>query len=318
VHHDIQRATYTVSLSEGNSKVLTLVRAVANVRVTAPSRAGAIVTQRFAGKVAVVTGASSGIGEAIAIRLSQEGARMVLLAAPADAEPLESVRAALPGPALALAEDVSVEATAGTAVQLAVDSFGGVDLLASNAGVAYYGDAVDAPVEEFDHTMRVNVRGMFLMVREVARHLRAARRPGRIVCTASTSAVLGEEFQVSYNASKGAVAQLARGFAVDLAADGIAVNAVAPGWVATRATLDFMSDLAEWSRHRARIPLDRPAEPREIAAVVAFLLSEDASYMTGSLVLADGGVTAGLRHSDWRAELNPDPRPRARPATEHP
>jgi NAD(P)-dependent dehydrogenase (short-subunit alcohol dehydrogenase family) len=106
---------------------------------------------------------------------------------------------------------------------------------------------------------------------------------------------------VTYNISKGAVAELVRSLAVDLAPFGVAVNGVAPGWVATPATVDVLPDPAQWSKHRSRIPLDRPAEPSEIAAVVAFLLSDDASYMTGSIVVADGGLTAGYRYTDWEA-----------------
>ena len=126
-----------------------------------------------------------------------------------------------------------------------------------------------------------------------------------MVLTASSASLMGEEGQVIYNTSKGAVMALARSLAVDLAPHGIRVNAVAPGWVNTRATSHEVNDVAMWSKHRARIPMDRPGEPAELAAVVAFLLSEDASYMTGSVVLCDGGATAGFRASDWEAVPKP-------------
>jgi NAD(P)-dependent dehydrogenase (short-subunit alcohol dehydrogenase family) len=168
---------------------------------------------------------------------------------------------------------------------------------------------LDSPLEHFDHTMRVNVRGMYLMTITAARHM-AAHGGGAIVCTASTASIAGEELQATYNASKGAVAQLARSLAVDLAPNGIRVNAVAPGWVRTPPTEDLLRDSSQWSKHRSRIPLDRPAEPHEIAAVVRFLLSDEASYVTGSLVVADGGLTAGYRFTDWEAVPVPeDPRP---------
>ena len=135
---------------------------------------------------------------------------------------------------------------------------------------------------------------------------------GSMVCTASTASFAGEEHQVSYNASKGAVAQLARSFAVDLAPFAIRVNAVAPGWVRTPITDDIVTDPRQWSKHRSRIPLDRPADPEEIAAVAAFLLSDDASYVTGSVVTADGGLTAGYRFSRWEAEAVPTEAPATR------
>jgi NAD(P)-dependent dehydrogenase (short-subunit alcohol dehydrogenase family) len=247
---------------------------------------------------AIVTGASQGIGLEIARALAGDGMGLCLVAAPADEKRLREAAAELE--AVSLAADVGESETAKRAVELTLERYGRLDRLASNAGIAYFEQILDAPLAHFDHTMHVNVRGMYLMTTAVARHM-AAHGGGSIVCTASTASIAGEELQAIYNASKGAVAQLARSLAVDLARYGIRVNAVAPGWTRTQPVEEIVADDAVWSKHRSRIPLDRPAEPGEIAAVVRFLLSDEASYVTGSLVVADGGLTAGYRFSDWDA-----------------
>ena len=207
----------------------------------------------------IVTGASSGIGLAIAELLAADGVGLCLVASPDDREQLEEIAVRLG--AVAFAGDVGEPETAERAVALTLERYGRLDRLASNAGIAYFEHALDAPLEHFDHTMHVNVRGMYLITIAAARHM-AAHGGGSIVCTASTASFLGEELQASYNASKGAVSQLARSLAVDLAPHGIRVNAVAPGWVRTRVTEELLDDEATWAKYRTRIPLDRPAEPR--------------------------------------------------------
>jgi NAD(P)-dependent dehydrogenase (short-subunit alcohol dehydrogenase family) len=265
------------------------------------------VANDFSGKSVIVTGASSGIGRAISERLASDGADLCLVAAPQDEHQLEEVARGLEAAGtqvVSLAADVGAPATATRAVEATLDRFGRLDCLANNAGIAYFEEVFEAPLQHLDHTFHVNVRGMYLMAIESARAL--AQRGGTIACTASTASFAGEEHQVTYNVSKGAVAELIRSLAVDLAPYGIRVNGVAPGWVRTPATAEIVTDAAQWSKHRSRIPLDRPAEPSEIAAVYAFLLGEESSYMTGSLVVCDGGLTAGYRYSGWEAVSQPE------------
>jgi NAD(P)-dependent dehydrogenase (short-subunit alcohol dehydrogenase family) len=261
---------------------------------------------RFQGKVAVVSGASSGIGLAVAERLGAEGARLVIVGAPADeADVLQAVESlrARDVETEGLAADIADEGAARNVIELARSRFGRLDVLVNNAGVAYYEEFLETPLEHLDRTLAVNVRGTFVMSLEAA----AAMGSGSaIVNTASTASIAGEEFQVTYNASKGAVASLTRSLAVDLAPRGIRVNAVAPGWVETRSTRRVIADPEQWSKHRSRIPLDRAASTAEIAAVHAFLASDDAAYVNGAVVVVDGGLTAGHRYSNWRA-LPPPP-----------
>jgi 3-oxoacyl-[acyl-carrier protein] reductase len=261
---------------------------------------------RFQGKVAVVSGASSGIGLAVAERLGAEGAQLVIVGAPADEADLlqavESLRAR-DVETEGLAADIADEDAARKVIELARSRFGRLDVLVNNAGVAYYEEFLETPLEHLDRTLAVNVRGTFVMSLEAAASMGSG---SAIVNTASTASIAGEEFQVTYNASKGAVASLTRSLAVDLAPRGIRVNAVAPGWVETRSTRRVLDDPEQWSKHRSRIPLDRAASTAEIAAVHAFLASDDAAYVNGAVVVVDGGLTAGHRYSNWRA-LPPPP-----------
>lgn len=259
---------------------------------------------RFAGRAALVTGASTGIGRATALRLARDGANLCVVAMDDDADDLHAVaeEARTAGvDAFALVGDVAEQDTARTAVGQVLERFGRLDLLACIAGIAHFEPALDAPIEHLDREWEVNVRGHYLFATEAARAMRTGPAGAAIVCTASTASWMGEEYQVTYNVTKGAVASLARSLGVDLAPFGIRVNAVAPGFVRARTTAFMLDDPASWAKSRARIAMDRMAEPEEIANVMTFLLSDEASYMTGSLVVVDGGMTAGFRNSDWEA-----------------
>ena len=240
----------------------------------------------LAGKAAIVTGAAGGLGAASALRLSREGCRVAVV--DLDGDGARKVAESLPGESIAITADVSVEEDVQRYLDEATHSFGRIDLHHLNAGIpGSVGAFPDLDAAEFDRVMAVNVRSVFLGLRGAFRGYRSAKSTGSVVITASIASLRGSADLIAYQASKHAVLGLLRGAAMYGGPLGIRVNAVAPGIVPT--ALFSPSGRDDMIRRAASAPLRRAGTPDEIASVAAFLLSDEAAYMTGEVVSVDGG-----------------------------
>lgn len=245
------------------------------------------------GRSAVVTGAARGIGYAVAEKLLREGARVVISDIDTEAGHRAEEDLANLGRVQFVKADVARKLDVHNLVAVAVEAFGDIDVLVNNAGIVHAADFLSLREEDFDRVLSVNLKGAFLAGQAAARFMvdkvMAGGAAGSIVNISSVNAVLAIPDQVPYAVSKGGLAQLTRVMALALAPHGIRVNAVGPGSIATDMLDAVVTDPAARAKVMSRTPLGRVGEPSEIAAIVAFLASDAASYVTGQTIYADGG-----------------------------
>ena len=245
--------------------------------------------QSFENKVVVITGAASGIGAATARRFAQEGASVVVVDCQRDK--LNKVMAELPPDRTMQHEaDVSSSASVNSMMQAVIDRFGKLDVIVNNAGVFGGGDPEDIDDEQWRKVITTDLDGVFYCCRAAIPHLKKTK--GCIVNTASVSGLGGDWGMSPYNAAKGGVVNLTRALALDLGPAGVRVNAVCPTITRTDMTTSMLGNDAVMAKFKERIPLGRHCEPEEVAGVIRFLASDDASFVTGSNFVVDGGVSA--------------------------
>ena len=252
---------------------------------------------RLAGKVAIVTGAGTGIGQGVAQRLGAEGAKVIVdyVGTPEGAEQTQRSIQAEGGEAEIVLADITSDSDIRKLVDTAWARFGSADILVNNAGVEHKSNFWDTEEAEFDQVMAINLRGPFFLAQEFVRRLRSAQRPGRIINISSVHEDMAFPGFTTYCCSKGGMRMMMRNLAVELGPLGITINNVAPGATQTPINKSLLEDKPKLDALLKNIPLGRLGTPQDVGGVIAFLASEDASYITGATYVVDGGLMRNYR-----------------------
>jgi len=250
-----------------------------------------VIDLQLEGKVAIVTGASRGLGRAAAVALAGQGAKVLAVAR--SAGELESLEAEYSGDIAAAPCDMQDRSAVAALPQIAIGRFGRLDIVVNNAGIAPAGDFLDQKDKEWDRVLAVNVTAPAVLARAAGPHM-IARGSGKIINIASTSGILGKAWLVSYSSSKGALIQFTKALSAEWASKGVQVNAIAPGAFETDAQKAVLESPEILQRRLRKIPVRRMGEVDEMGPLVCYLASESSNFVTGSIFVIDGGESCKL------------------------
>jgi glucose 1-dehydrogenase len=248
---------------------------------------------KLSGKVALVTGSSQGIGQAIAIRLAQEGADVVVNyhSHPEEAEAVKASIESLGRRSVAVGADLSSVDGTGKLISDGVAALGQIDILVNNAGVEKNASFWEVAEHDYDLVLNTNLKGPFFVTQAFVRHLQGRKAPGKIINVSSVHEDLPFPHFTAYCMSKGGLKMMTRNLSIELAPFGITINNIAPGAIETPINTALLHDPAKLNALLANIPLNRLGQPADVSSAVAFLASSDADYITGTTLVIDGGLT---------------------------
>jgi glucose 1-dehydrogenase len=248
---------------------------------------------KLAGKVALVTGSSQGIGAAIAVRLAEEGADVVINyhSHPEEADAVKAQIVATGRRAVAIAADLGSVPSINQLISGGVEALGKIDLLVNNAGVEKNASFWDVTEAAYDFVLNTNLKGPFFATQAFVKHLQSRKAPGKIINISSVHEELPFPHFTSYCASKGGVKMMMRNLSIELAPFGITINNVAPGAIETPINTALLNDPVKLNALLDNIPLKRLGKPADVSSAVAFLASSEADYITGTTLVVDGGLT---------------------------